>query len=209
MIKQNIFKFNFHTKKNSLDFYLNKTNELAYKGILDKNNKYIFLKGPKKSGKTYFANLWKKTNKAIIFDNNFNYIINNNKNILVENINNKLNQENLFHILNHCNSNNLNILITSNLDIDSINFSLQDLISRLKIFTFLEIKQPDDDMLINLLTKYFIEKQFIINSKEIFQYIIKHTDRTYENMFNLVNKLDTLSIEKKRQLTIPLIKEIL
>ena len=209
MNKQNIFKFNFKSKKNNLDFYINNTNELAYKGIINKNNKYIFLKGPKKSGKSYLANLWKKTYKAIIFDNNFNYIIKNNKNILIENINNKLNQEKLFHILNHCNSNKLSILVTSNVDIDTINFTLKDLISRLKIFTFLEIKQPDDDMLINLLTKYFTERQFIINSKDIFQYIVKHTDRTYENMYNLVNKLDTLSIEKKRQLTIPLIKEIL
>ena len=167
------------------------------------------MQGPNKSGKSYLANLWKKMNNAILFDNNFKYIINNSKNILIENINNKLNEENLFHILNHCNSNKLNVLITSNIDIDTINFSLQDLTSRLKIFSFLEIKQPDDDMLINLLTKYFIEKQFIINSKDIFQYIIKHTDRTYENMYNLVNKLDTLSIEKKRQLTIPLVKEIL
>ena len=75
MNKQNIFKFNFQSKKNYLDFYINNTNELAYKGIINKNNKYIFLKGPKKSGKSHLANLWKRTYKAIIFNNNFNYII--------------------------------------------------------------------------------------------------------------------------------------
>ena len=64
-------------------------------------------------------------------------------------------------------------------------------------------------MLLNILTKLFIEKQFIINSHEIFNYILKRANRSYEDMFRIVNKLDTLSLEKKRQLTIPLIKEIL
>ena len=64
-------------------------------------------------------------------------------------------------------------------------------------------------MLLNILTKLLIDKQFVINSHEIFDFIIKRANRSYEEMFILVNKLDQLSIEKKRQLTIPLIKEIL
>ena len=63
----------------------------------------------------------------------------------------------LFHILNHCNLNNCNILITSHYEINEINFKLKDLVSRLKVFTYLKINQPDDDMLVNILTKLFIE----------------------------------------------------
>ena len=54
-----------------------------------------------------------------------------------------------------------------------------------------------------------MEKQFIINSKEIFEYIMRRAERSYEAINDIVNKLDILSLEKKRQLTIPLIKEIL
>ena len=104
---------------------------------------------------------------------------------------------------------NLHILITSNLKINEINLNLNDLNSRLKIFNFLKINQPDDDMLLNILTKLFIEKQFVINSKEIFQFILRNANRSYENIINIVARLDSLSLEKKRQLTIPLIKEIL
>ena len=64
-------------------------------------------------------------------------------------------------------------------------------------------------MLLNILTKLFIEKQFIINSFEIFDYILNRANRSYDNMIKIVKELDTLSLEKKRQLTIPLIKEIL
>jgi len=60
-----------------------------------------------------------------------------------------------------------------------------------------------------MLTKLLIDKQFIINRNEIFEYIIRRVDRSYLGIYNIVDKLDVLSLEKKRQLTIPLIKEIL
>ena len=209
MNKQKIFNFDFSNNNSNLDFYVNKTNIDAYNLINSSNNLNIYLKGPKKSGKSILSNIWLKINKGIIYENNFNYIINNKKNLLIDNINNLLNQEELFHLLNHYNSNNLKVLITSHYEINEIDFSLNDLTSRLKTFTYSKINNPDDDMLIHVLTKLFIEKQFIINSHEIFQFILKTANRSYEDMYYLVKKLDTLSIEKKRQLTIPLIKEIL
>ena len=209
MSKQKIFNFNFNEFDDYSNFYVNETNFDAYNSILKKNEHKIFLYGPIKSGKSYLGKIWCQKYNAIKYENNFEKIININKNILIDNISNKLNQEEIFHIINHCSLNNLYILITSNLLIDEIKFNLNDLNSRLKIFTFLRINKPDDDMLLNILTKLFTQKQFVINSKEIFQFILKNTNRTYENIINIVNRLDTLSIEKKRQLTIPLIKEIL
>ena len=208
MKKQKTFNFNFIYKDSDINFYINKTNESAFRGIHNSNNS-IFLNGPSKSGKSYLANIWLKKNNAIMFKNNFKDIINLKQDVYIDNINSNYDQEKLFHILNHCKLYKLNILITSRLEINQINFDLKDLVSRLKTFFYLKINRPDDDMLINILTKLFVEKQFIINSQEIFQFILKNANRSYEEMFNIVNKLDTLSLEKKRQLTIPLIKEIL
>ena len=53
------------------------------------------------------------------------------------------------------------------------------------------------------------EKQFIIKNPEIFDFIVKRIERSYQSIYNLVNRLDNFSLQKKRQLTIPLIKEIL
>jgi len=209
MSKQKIFNFNFNEFDDYSNFYVNKTNFDAYNAIIKNNDQKKFLYGPNKSGKSFLGEIWCKKYNAVKYNNNFQKIININKNILIDNINNKINQEEIFHIINHCSLNNLYILITSNLLINEIKFKLNDLNSRLKIFTFLKINKPDDDMLLNILTKLFIQKQFVINSKDIFQFILKNTNRTYENIINIVNRLDALSIEKKRQLTIPLIKEIL
>lgn len=209
MKKQKHFKFNFNSSEIYSNFYVNETNLFAYNGVVTNNHKKIFLYGPRKSGKSYLAKIWIKRFKAIQYKNNFEKIIKSKNNIFIDNINHKINEEEIFHIINHCSFNNLNMLITSNFIVNEIKITLNDLKSRLKIFTFLNINQPDDDMLLNILTKLFIEKQFVINSKDIFQFILKNTNRTYENIINIVSKLDSLSLQKKRQLTIPLIKEIL
>ncbi len=209
MIKQNIFNFKISPDYSLSNFYINSTNQSAYKGILDENYNYLFLNGPNKCGKTFLGKIWTKKHDAIRYSNNFENIISNKKNVFIDNLNNNFDEEKIFHILNHCTSYNKKILITSRYNIDTMKLSLNDLISRLKTFTFFRINQPNDDMLLNILTKLFIDKQFVITSHEIFYYIINHTNRTYEEMINIVEKLDTLSLEKKRQLTIPLIKEIL
>ncbi len=209
MSKQKYFNFKFSNFYNYNDFYVNETNTNAVEGILDNNFDNKFLIGPNKSGKTFLGNIWLKKNKAINFNNNFNDIINNKKAVFIDDIEKKNNEEEIFHIINHCKLYKIKILVTSNLNINEINFSLKDLISRLKSFSLYKIKNPDDDMLLKILTKLFVDKQFVINSNDIFPYILKRANRSYEEMIFIVEKLDSLSLEKKRQLTIPLIKEIL
>jgi chromosomal replication initiation ATPase DnaA len=68
---------------------------------------------------------------------------------------------------------------------------------------------PNDEMCKMYMTKLFLEKQIIIKNKEIFDYIFNRVNRTYINIYSVVEKIDNLSLEKKRQLTIPLIREIL
>ena len=209
MSKQKYFNFKFSNFYNYKDFYVNETNTNAVEGILDNNFINKFLIGPNKSGKTFLGNIWLKKNKAINFNKNFNDIINNKKAVFIDDIEKKNNEEEIFHIINHCKLYKIKILVTSNLNINEINFSLKDLISRLKSFSLYKIQNPDDDMLLKILTKLFVDKQFVINSNDIFPYILKRANRSYEEMIFIVEKLDSLSLEKKRQLTIPLIKEIL
>ena len=105
--------------------------------------------------------------------------------------------------------NHLKIYFASSLDINTYDFKFKDLYSRLREFTFVEIKSPDDDMCKMLMVKLFSDKQIIIKNQEIFDFIFKRLNRTYLDICNFVERLDRLSLEKKRQLTIPLIKEII
>ena len=131
------------------------------------------------------------------------------KNVAIDNLFKNIVEEDIFHIINHCKQENLKVLITSNLNVNDHNFKLKDLKSRLKTFYHVSILNPDDEMIKIILTKLLIEKQFIIKNPEIFEFLVKRIERSYVSIYNLVDKLDKLSLEKKRQLTIPLIKEII
>ena len=209
MIKQKSFNYKFNDNNdNELNFFVNQTNFYAFNALINNDTKFSFLYGPKKSGKSYLSKIWLKKNNAIEYNNNYEVLLNLHNNILIDNLI-FYDQEKIFHIVNNCILNNSKVLITSDNKINEINFKFKDLSSRLKTFSNLEINQPNDEMLLAILTKLLVERQFIIKSNEIFEYIIRRVDRTYQGINDIVKKLDILSLEKKRQLTIPLIKEIL
>ena len=208
MSKQKSFNYKFINNHNELNFFVNNTNSYAFNAIINSDSNFSFLFGPKKSGKSYLAHIWLKKNNAIKYNDNDELILNQKKNILIDNLL-FYNEEKIFHIVNNCILNKSKILVTSDYKINEINFNIKDLSSRLKTFTILEINQPNDEMLLAILTKLLMDKQFIINSNDIFEYILRRVDRSYQGINEIVTKLDILSLEKKRQLTIPLIKEIL
>ncbi len=209
MKNQNYFKYFFLKKDKDFNFYTNITNIDAFKGVNNYKNYLIYLVGPSKSGKSSLAKIWQNKNNAILYNNNLSTILENKKNILIDDINKSSDQKKIFHLINHAMLFKLKLLVTSRFEINELKYSLKDLNSRLKIFEYFKILNPDDDMLVQLLTKQLIKKQFIINSNEIFHYILRRVDRSYQGIYDIVNKLEDLSLEKKRQLTIPLIKEIL
>ena len=210
MNEQIFFDFNINTALDINSFFVNKTNEKAFSLINNVNfSENIILVGPKKSGKSHLANIWMNNNKAIIFKNNIEEIISQNKNVLIDNLFYNLDEEKIFYLINHCISHKLNVLVTSDIDLYEYNFNFQDLLSRLKTFNYVSINKPNDEILINVLTKLLIEKQFIIKNKDIFEFLLKRVNRTYEDVYNLVNKMDKISLEKNRKLTIPLIRKLI
>ena len=212
MITQKTFDFNIKENYGNDDFFVSNSNSLTHKVLLNIKTpeKYIYLKGPSKSGKTHIGQIWQKINNAILFNySDYNMILDQKKNVFVDNFSLNVDEEKLFHLINHCYSNNLNILVTSELSSTEQKFKLSDLSSRLKTFYFAEIFNPDDELLNNLLIKLLHDRQIHINNDEIFSFITKRIARTYLAIYNFVDRIDKLSLSKKKKITIPLIKELL
>ena len=210
-MEQSYFNYNLKPGLAIDDFFVSTSNKKAYSFVLNKkiDNKKILLIGPNKSGKTHLGKIWQKNNNAVSYENNFEIILNYKKNIFIDDFLKNINEEQIFHLINHCSINKLTILLTSNKEVFEHNFLLKDLVSRLKTFNLLRINLPDDDLIINLIIKLLHDKQIIIKNKEIFHYILKRIERSYEDTFLLIENIDKLSLEKKRELTIPLIKKLL
>ena len=209
-MEQKYFNYNLKTHLSIDDYFVGDSNQETYNQLINNNfSKNFFLNGPNKSGKSHLGLIWKKKFHAISYENNLNQILNMKLNVLVDNFFKNINEEDVFHIINHCNLNNLNILIISSVSLLDYEFKLKDLSSRLKTFTNIKINLPDDLLLMNLMIKLLNDKQIIVKNPEIFNYIIKRVDRSYEKVFILISKIDKLLFEKNKQLTIPLIKELI
>ena len=210
-MEQSFFNYDLRPNFSINDYFVGSSNIDAYNLLINNiNSNNIFLIGPSKSGKTHLSLIWQNKFKAIIYDNtNVKQILDNNFNVIIDNIFNNINEEEIFHIINHCSSTNCNILVTSNINLNEYTFQLKDLSSRLKTFINVNIDLPDDELLINLMAKLFHDKQIIVKNPEIFHYIIKRVHRSYEKIFHLIDKIDKLLMKKNKQLTIPLIKELI
>ena len=212
MIKQNIFNFKLKSNYENDNFFVSQSNELAHKVLLNDNNpeKYLYLKGPSKSGKSHLGLLWQNINKALsLNNNNYDKIIKYKSNVFIDNFKLLFDEEKIFHLINHCYNNNLRILITSKYSPSEYKFNIKDLSSRIKSFYFVEILQPDDQLINHLLIKLLYDRQIKLKNDDIFSFILKRINRTYLDIYNLVDKIDELSLSKKKQITIPLIKELL
>ena len=209
-MEQSFFNYNLRPNFSINDYFVGKSNIEAYNLLINnKNIDHLFLVGPSKSGKTHLAFIWQKKFNAIIYDNNIKQILENTSNVIVDNIFDNINEEEIFHIINHCSSVNSKILVTSNIKLNEYTFQLKDLSSRLKTFININIDLPNDELLINLMTKLFHDKQIIVKNPEIFHYIIKRVHRSYDKIFHLIDKIDNLLMKKNKQLTIPIIKELI
>tara|TARA_B110000116_G_C16790691_1_gene563575 strand:+ start:556 stop:1212 length:657 start_codon:yes stop_codon:yes gene_type:complete len=211
LMEQTYFNYNLNPNLSINDFFIGNSNIDAFNILIKekvKNNQLLLI-GPKKSGKTHLSIIWKEKFGAIKYNNNFNQIIDEKQNIIIDDLLDNINEEEIFHIINHCQLYNLKILITTSDYLNTYKFQLSDLSSRLKIFLKISINLPNDELLINLMVKLFHDKQIVIKNPEIFSYIIKRVNRSYDMIFDLIDKIDKLLLKKNKQLTIPIIKELI
>lgn len=119
----------------------------------------------------------------------------------------KREQEKLFHMFNHIKSFGGSLLVASRHPIASLDI-LPDLKSRLLTGPQVEILAPTDAHLEVLLVKMASDKQMFLEPKVV-QYILKNARRDIAALRHVLIELDKLSLEQKRKVTIPLVKEVL
>ncbi len=122
-----------------------------------------------------------------------------------------LNQESeifLFNGFNYCLNQNTKILFSSNDFIKNLDIKLADLESRLNTVLPVEILNPADEEKMNLINFELKQRGLEINDKEM-QYIFTHHSRDLNSLLNLAEKLDEISHQEKKSISINLIKKII
>ena len=113
----------------------------------------------------------------------------------------------LFHIINLINEINGYLLMTSKVSPVGLITGIKDLDSRLRNATPIKIDRPDDFLLETIVIKLFSDKRILIDDRVI-KYILKRSSRSASELIKLVNIINNKSMEQKRAITVPLVREV-
>ena len=215
-LNQLILNFDHDQNFKDQDFYVSKSNEFAFKLLnswpkWEKN--FVNLIGEKFSGKTHLINIFLEKFKGIKIEadeinNEFFKKIKVFENIIIENLNDKIDENLLFTLLNIIDQDNKYIILTSKNPIVDYSFKLNDLNSRSKNFLLCNIEKPEDDLMFALILKNLSDRQISID-KKLIDFIIKRIDRSYGKIFDFIYKIDKISLKRKKPIDFKIIKEAL
>ena len=206
-LNQEIIKFDYKKNFKDDDFYVSKSNKHIFE-LLNKwpkwEKNFLNINGENFSGKTHLINIFLKKFNGIKLESNS---LNNNdlkdikihQNIVLENLNKKIDENLFFTLCNIIEQDNKYLIVTSNQPIVDIDFDLIDLKSRSKNFLLQNIEKPDDELIFALILKNLSDRQISID-KKLINYIIKRIDRSYGKIIDFIYKIDEVSLKKKRSI---------
>lgn len=215
-IKQNIASFD--------DFYFDPKNFELKKNLLEGNDD-LFLYGIKKSGKSFLlqsvCNFYDSKNKSSLYipisevkkyGKSFMDSLDNLDVICIDDIDlinsNKEWEIAIFNLINDCLISKCRLIFSSAFNPSSIKFDLKDLISRIKKMDHIELFPVSEDKLNDALNFICNLRSINLGEKEI-NYLVTYSKRNISDLINIINKLDKTSMQLKRKITVPLIKEVI
>ena len=215
-LNQLIIKFDHQQNFKDDDFYVSESNNHIF-SFLNKwpkwEKNFVNISGEKFCGKTHLVNIFIKKFKGIklnakTLENEDLKRIKIHENIILEDLNKNIDEKLIYSLFNIIDSDNKYIIVTSDIPIVNIDFSLIDLKSRTKNFLLQAIEKPDDELMFALILKNLSDRQITID-KKLIDFIVKRIDRSYSKIFDFIYKIDELSLKKKKPIDLKIIKEVL
>ena len=120
---------------------------------------------------------------------------------------NKSSELNLFNLYNSTKLNGIKLVLNEASSI-SKKALLPDLQSRINSNLEIIVPKLTDEDKKNII-RIELRKRGLKINKNCLDFIMNHSSRNHETLQNLINKLDLLTMERKKNITIPLIKELI
>ena len=224
--KQLTFPWNKVNKSSLEGFYTSQENSHLVSILKDTNfSDDLFIYGTKESGKTFllqalcnsYSSMSKSSsyiplNKAMNYGVEIFESLENMNLICVDDIEEAISkiewEKAIFNLINKALISKSRLILSSSQDLKSLNFALPDLESRIRKIQSFELYPINDKDIFDALK--YISKLTSINlgDKEA-KYLLTYSQRNISNLVQILESLDQLSMEMKRKITIPLIKEVI
>lgn len=170
------------------------------------------------SGKSHIAAVWaQKAHARVLSPEIFGAtptedLLENPQNLVIERLDlltgDLKREQKLFHVYNALGAAGKTILLTSHIAPAKLEFVLQDLQSRLRASTAVQIHQPDDDLLCYVLAKQLHDRGFATTDKVV-RYAVERMERSWAAMDRLVADLSARATSEKKGITLPLVRDAL
>ena len=215
-LRQEIFKFEQSSNFNKNDFFVSECNYFAFNLVKSWPNwekKILNIYGERKSGKSHLSEIFLEDKKGIkfrakevdkkIFDRIKGY-----ENIVIEDFNERCDEETVYSLIDVIEKEKKYLLITSFKALNQMETKLKDLNSRFKNILLAKIDKPDDNLVHALIIKNFSDNQIILD-KKLISFICKRIPRSYEKISEFICTIDEISLKKKKPINLKIVKEIL
>lgn len=172
----------------------------------------VILAGPVGSGKTHLASIWRERSGATdihALDGSGAEEAAATGAVLFEDADRRgFDDRTLFHVINNVRQNGHTLLMTSRLWPMSWPVTLPDLRSRLKAATVVEIGEPDDELLSQVIVKLFADRQLFVDDRLV-AYMVARMERSLDAAQKAVDRLDRLALARGSRITRTLAQEVL
>ncbi len=204
------------------DFLVMPSNALAV-GIIDDWPDWpapaIALSGPPGSGKSHLCQVWRAASGAAevtgasLREQEPPELIGDAVSCVLDNVEEVIAgdaelQRRLFHLYNMLRERRGYLLVAGRQAPARWDIALPDLKSRLATLPVFELGAPDDALIEAVLVKMFADRQLKI-APEVLRYILPRMERSFESARALVDAIDSFSLEQRRDITIPLVRDVL
>ncbi len=128
--------------------------------------------------------------------------------LAIEDVESLADERALLHVMNMAAEAGRKFLLTASSAPVRWKVALPDLRSRLLALQVAEILPPDDALLAAVLTKLFADRQIRVGNEAI-EFALGRIERSFSSARRLVEAADALALAKRRNVTVPLLREVL
>ncbi len=173
----------------------------------------VVMAGPSGAGKTHLARIWMERAAAtqIEVQAGDETVLSQAAAgpVLIEDLDRRdLDESQLFHLINMVRQNGTHLLVTSRVRPAQWTVRLPDLRSRLRAVTVVEIGEPDDMLLGQVIEKLFADRQIAVDAKLV-NYLVHRMERSLDAAQAIVHRMDELALARRRKINRALAAEVL